>query len=233
MRSMWLLKRLIVLWLGAGLIIGAVVGFTRLSQPQTTLGRLGFAMCDGQPCFRGIKLGASWTALREAYAPHWIASINVLDIPVSVGNLNAVRLTPTEQALGVRRMVLQRVSGGQPLPIHAGDLLLQFGVPCKIGIIDHENGIPSQMIFIYPDTTTIIAQSVRRYPSRGTIPIIRYFFRPESPVWMFVISLDHEFGSCRDAPFGKWHGFASGETYMRHYIRENSPAGAFPSRSRR
>lgn len=228
---MWLLKRLAVLWLASGLIIGGLVVITRLSQPETVLSQLGFAMCDGQPCFRGIKVGASWSALRDEYAAHWVATINVIDIPVAVGNLNAVRLTPTEQSLGVRRMVLQRVSGGQPLPIQAGDLLLRFGVPCKIGAIDHENGIPSQMIFIYPDTTTIIAQSVRRYPSRGTIPLIRYFFRPESPVWMFVISLDHEFGTCRDAPFGKWHGFASAETYLRYYIQENSPMGAFPSRS--
>jgi hypothetical protein len=57
---MWLIRRTIVVWLILLVMCGAVALVVRLNREPGPLEALGFDACDGEPCFRSIKVGMDW-----------------------------------------------------------------------------------------------------------------------------------------------------------------------------
>jgi hypothetical protein len=56
----WLLRRVLALWLISVVLGGMVALLVRLNREPGPLQALGFDVCDGEPCFRGIKVGTGW-----------------------------------------------------------------------------------------------------------------------------------------------------------------------------
>src|SRR5258707_15320662 len=65
----WVIKRVLVLWLTLAAICAAVIGMGRLNPAPDVLQTLGFAVCDGDPCFRGIKVGMTWDDAQRNWPP--------------------------------------------------------------------------------------------------------------------------------------------------------------------
>src|SRR5437762_2570935 len=57
---MWVIKRVLVLWLVLAAICAAVIVVGRLNPAPDVLQTLGFSMCEGDPCYRGIKPSMDW-----------------------------------------------------------------------------------------------------------------------------------------------------------------------------
>src|SRR5690349_14753717 len=55
-----LVKPLSIMCLIMGILCSAAIAVGRLDQSPTRLQLLGIDICDGQPCYRGIKVGADW-----------------------------------------------------------------------------------------------------------------------------------------------------------------------------
>jgi hypothetical protein len=60
-----LFYRIVALWLSLVAMCGAIVVTVRLNRTPDRLQTLGFDVCDGEPCFRGITLGMAWEEVRR------------------------------------------------------------------------------------------------------------------------------------------------------------------------
>src|SRR5258708_5488550 len=63
----WLIRRLLILWLIFCIVCAAAIALGRLDHTPTTLQTLGFDTCDGEPCFRGLKIGANWAKVQSIF----------------------------------------------------------------------------------------------------------------------------------------------------------------------
>src|SRR5947209_1308196 len=65
----WFIGRAALLWLTLiGLCIAGVM-LSRADSGPDTLQQIGFDVCGGEPCFRGIKAGADWRQVMPIFPP--------------------------------------------------------------------------------------------------------------------------------------------------------------------
>jgi hypothetical protein len=200
---MWWIKRLAVLWLALIALCGGAIALGRTDPTPDALQAAGFGVCDGEPCFKGIKLGDSREKVK-AVLPEGL--IEYLDIFSRDGTT-------------VERIDIP-LRNGKSLP-KAHTFIAQFGIPCRIVWSGGE-----QMILIYPKMIFFVALIVG---DGNDLNEFRLQLRsPVQQLWIYVDSDNGTFGTCNSKPdiySGKWHGFTSVEVYQRHFLRESNMAG--------
>jgi hypothetical protein len=199
--------------LAMGLMLAAVMGLARQDQTPTLLQRIGYGVCDGQPCFRGVTLGMAWqdaqTALKSQAR---VIQSNQLAIDINEGNLWLVSMTANTagEVNGISTVHLRRQT---LFDVRLGEVLLTFGIPCGIGGVIDVNVHEERLIFLYPTMAVVVKSWIVQNPT--PIVMVRPTSRIEN-VWIAAEKYANGFVSdCVTAPFSLWRGFASSETYLR------------------
>jgi hypothetical protein len=201
----WLLGLLLML----GLLIAAVVGIAQQDRTPTLLQRIGYDLCDERPCFRDVRLGMPVTEAsnllqnknRTNFPTGW-------NIDIGEGNLPTVRLISTDDNIVTS---IFTITYGESLDIRVGDVMLMYGVPCRIGRMRDGNSNIDQFLLVYPTMSVVVKSAIvqPQFPA----PIVT--IHPNSRIDNLSIEISSVMGDCVTAPFGFWKGFASSETYLR------------------
>jgi hypothetical protein len=206
---MWLMRRVMVLILVLAVLCAGAVVVARANRTPSPLQALGFGMCDGEPCWRGIKPGMKWEALKTVGSARlgnpyeWSFRLN--EQPpvawISIGR------SVDPNIIGTMSVLPDTVG---PLPISVSDWVIQYGPPCSVLITG------SQWRMMYP-----IMASSGGFSSSATGGV---YLSPETSLTNFHF-WDIDQGLCRaivpgvpESPFREWRGFASYETYQRSRI---------------
>jgi hypothetical protein len=212
----WLLRRILAVWLMLLVVCIAGVVAGRLDHRPNTLQALGFGMCDGEACFRGLKadteLRTARTMLPQAFEKEGslnlpVNSAMMLDIIIYEPKTYANFPLPTQ-------ISAYDPSGTLIFPVTIGDVIAQYGAPCRINVSFSSN----EEIFVFPTTLMVLAYSThgRNDGSGGTR------LNPESPVGRLYLVKAGAFGKCTDAVSeteGAWQGFTSVGIYRDRFAR--------------
>jgi hypothetical protein len=219
----WIFRRLLIVWLGLTALCTAVVLLGQLDKKPSVLQLLGVDVCDGQPCYKGVKPGMEW-ARAQKLVPEAIKEDGYLQLPTNVSGLKHVLINASKDDKFVHSVgILVRIPDDEPLPFSAGDVIAQYGSPCHV-YLQYADGIPGAMILLYPTLTVYIDVAIR-----DSEHLDDYRLQLNSSVWDFeIVPQDHDhWGTCNDATdveFGLWHGFTSVEVYRDHNLNELSTA---------
>ena len=206
-RMIWVIKRVLVLWLTLAAICGAVIGIGRLNPAPDVLQTLGFGVCDGEPCYRGVKPGMDWAEAKSLFPQVGIAD------PTGTYNIG---INPSFNGKVVRLIVVESILPHR-LPISLGQIIDEYGLPQCLRLLASEG--PPHLFFIkYPGLALNVLAAV---PTSGIQSDFR--LQLESPVMEASITDKNNLVDCSEAnpaQFDSWHGFASVEVYYAHFLRE-------------
>jgi hypothetical protein len=200
----WLLKRALLLWLALIALCAAGVGIGKLDRAPDALQTLGFDVCDGEPCFRGIKPGMSWEEVQKRF-PNAVSDGEYLSLPVNTANVRVYNFSNKTSAIIIVN----------ENPIELQEVLRWFGPPCAVLLF-----APNATLWIYPKLYIAIE------PSRPDRFSTRFLFTPNSSVREIGLNNVDLYSSC-DAAFsegsGQWHGFTYTDIYQSRYRRAAQP----------
>lgn len=212
----WLIWRASVVWLFLVAVCTVGIAIGRIQDVPNIFQELGFDTCDGEACFRGIKLGTDWHTA-QALLPMAMAEGDSLELPVNMDNILGIRLSQssdqTVRFIGIdladpRKMKVPATS--------AGAIVAQYGAPCRVDLYSG-NGVPRIMLLIYPTLTVFVDAASVVLPSTSNFRL-----RPESPVVGFWITGTQNNGRCANTTsqyVGPWQGFTSTDVYRARYSR--------------
>ncbi len=214
----WLLRRVLVMWLMLVIVCIGGVAVGRLDHTPNTLQELGFGLCDGEACFRGIKLGTDWQTVHRVL-PQAAKSYSVLELLIRPDTMRIVRVGVEAPGVNVKYINIEAVDANQPLrltSITAGNIIAQYGAPCRL-YLTYMGADPFQMVFIYP-TLVVSAYVVGDHPrDAGSLRL-----QPNSPLGNFSITKVTYYGDCEHGPLavgGDWQGFTSPAVYRARFLR--------------
>jgi hypothetical protein len=205
----WLLRRVLVLWLIVLVLCGTVALLVRLNREPGPLQALGFDVCDGEPCFLGIKVGMDWSEAVNIL-PDSLTGYGVLVPPVSVPALEGLVIRPSQDGTQVEEIRHFNVARRTGYPITLGAMVELYGPPCRVFWNDLE-GVSPRVHMIYPGMeikfdipplSTLSAQP--RYRVELNMSAYELLIRTSNDATCKMIAPD----------FGRWHGFASADTYL-------------------
>jgi hypothetical protein len=191
------LRSIVIMWLAIAALIGSALLIGRAKPPRDNFRALGFDMCDGRLCFRGItpdvtkgseargilrKLATSYSPIVDRY---FIGQIRIeMDVDPQtdiVGNLQIMNGTPV------------------PLAINIADFVQRRGLPCGIWL---NEGSVGDLNFIFAHERVLIKS-----------PHLR--ITPSTPIEM--IEITNEPANCG---IGRsWPGFTTFQRYREFYLR--------------
>jgi len=144
----WIIRRLLIIWLIFCVVCAAAIALGRLDHTPTTLQTLGFDTCDGDPCFRGLKPGMDWAKVQTLSNT---SCGNCLEIQtLSLGG--TTEIYPTDDKKYIRFISLSSLALIDKVSsISAGVLLSQYGPPCRVFLQYVAGDEPDSIILIYPN----------------------------------------------------------------------------------
>jgi hypothetical protein len=203
----WLVRRVLALWLIMLVLCGTVALLVRLNREPGPLQALGFDVCDGEPCWRGIKMGMALTEVQEQI-PEGIYSGQYFTVPLNLA--------------GNHHVILQSIEGGKILqlyihgssglmhptyPITPGQMIAIYGMPCRVDFVEVNDNLFSFEIW-YPRMVARYGNATdpTQLDSRIQLDISAYEF------WIYdeIGDVCHEIAPT----IGRWHGFASSKVYL-------------------
>jgi hypothetical protein len=213
MLTLWFFRRVLVLLLILFVLAAIVVMNGRRAFVSDPLQAVGFTMCDGDPCFRGIKPGTDWAAVQETFPV--TEDIPYFDHPIGTDNVHHVSIIAADETEKVTDIVVERETRTNPLPFTIGNIITRYGPPCRI-YFNYTNATALQsMLMLYPSLTVSIVPNTPNNPSA-------FRFHSEVPADEFAITSGNADGTC-DTPttrdFGPWQGFTSLDIYRDRYLR--------------
>jgi hypothetical protein len=199
---------LILLASGAGVVLVARAGDTR-----DTLRELGFDLCGGEPCWRGLKPGMPWNNVKgmqlATFTDPRSPNLNYVQWHTN----SAVVVFASSDMSVVERVFTATYSPPYRLPITAGQIVAQYGPPCRVEETYGTNG--SALRLIYPAITAVV-------PFNGSFQNGYAYVTPDSPLTFFYLWKAQQ-DLCPSGPrvtpgawYGDWQGFA---TYDVYHIR--------------
>jgi hypothetical protein len=233
----WLLRRVLAIWLIFAVMFAAVVVIVRLDQKPHPMRVFGFDDCEGEACFRGIKFGTDWTKVAR------LDSIVVLDsyrdLKGIVRQQSYLRIdnlgSTTVPIYGADRSVVsiyitpphEPAPSFKPLPgFTTGDVIAEYGLPCRVLAIrdpinTRETSVPWLIYLLYPKFQVLaeldyVATNLRlpmSLPFRS-LEITRRDFPDGTGNYIS--------GACDTLSefAGPWRGFASVEVYHARNRRD-------------
>jgi hypothetical protein len=219
---MWLIRQIMAIWLTLLAICAGTVVIARANPGPNRLQALGFAVCDGEPCYRGIKPGMAWDKAKALYPDGLVERERMISFAGEQSPFRMINFQRSEEQT-VRRIEFVRRSP-QLIPASLGEVVALFGIPCHMEVgysrIGNNAVIWTQMY--YPTFYT----SVRlENTGRSSDPRLR----PETFLSSFGMIDRKNFDGCiagdRNNPVvlgsGGWKGFVSREVYMARVQRSN------------
>jgi hypothetical protein len=125
----WLLQRVLAISLILAVMFAAALLVARLNRTPDSLQALGFDVCDGEPCFRGIKLGTDWQEARNRFPE---AQEGKYFMDAALNNGASVSLSSYNGKVNLIMVSYGR--NGLPA-LNAGEVILRYGWPCRLLII--------------------------------------------------------------------------------------------------
>lgn len=213
------IRRLLIVWLLFCVVCAAAIVVGRLDHTPTPLQTLGFDTCDGDPCFRGLKLGTERAQAQPLLSTGKWSGGDYYGLPIDKGDLG-VSLTKDNRF--VAQIILATGNYDDPFPITAGNVLIQYGPPCRVYFA--VNREPIFVVLSYPtlDVTLIVAEDYLSYPND-------FRLLAKSPV--MGLNINHKDGSTgtyttcsdpieSDGLLGPWHGFTSPAIYRSRNLHD-------------
>ncbi len=205
----WVIKRVLILWLTLAAICATVIVIGRLNPAPDVLQTLGFDVCDGEPCYRGVKLGMDW---KEAI-PHWPTVGEVFDPSASY----SVSIIQSDDAKVVRGIAIEARWYSPRMPISLGRIIAEYGTPYCVRIIDKE-GLPGDFLLEYPGILVEVSPAIQISGNQ-----YEYRLQPDSPILGADFLNRNDPGNCWTVYpgwSGSWDGFTSADIYYAHFHRE-------------
>lgn len=212
---MWLVHRILIIWLALIVIFVGVVGIARLNRTPDTLQALGFDVCDGEPCFRGIKPGTDWAKV-QSLLPTVVRERSFLVLPVNAEGIKSVvfeRGTDGERTVGL--IALTSAKPQKEYPFTPGAMISRFGPPCRVQFFEIDNLLMA-VYLVYP--TMVV--TFPNWASSNRQPSPDFRFRLDTPAYEFWIKMGSP-ETCQLATerFGTWQGFTTASVYYARYRR--------------
>jgi hypothetical protein len=178
---MWLVRRVIVLMVALAVLCAGAVVVARANNAPSRLQALGFGMCSGEPCWKGLKAGMEWSK------PEGIRMIDDGAGPFFEITYGLSSDTPLIGTLYVKQV------REHPQPMTAGEIIAFYGPPCNV------LNFGNLLYMIYPTMVveTYLAYSPPVYVSPNTTIVNLY---------MLVSAPDR---CVNRTQFSPWHGFTS------------------------
>jgi hypothetical protein len=202
----WLARRAFVVWLILIVICAGLVGIVRANGGPGRMGAMGFGVCDGGTCFRGIKVGMSWSETARL-----IPDATEIGPPIifnfgSADEALIVLVYPSDDGKTVWGIVLEGNSLNSRLS--AGDVVQHFGYPCRVEL--SADYIGGAAMLVYPH-------------HMSSLFVDDFRLSAESSVWAIAISEPIGSDPCSRAQkeqSGPWRGFTSGDVYFARNRRD-------------
>ncbi len=212
---LWLFPRVLVLCFALIVICGGGVAVGRLDHTPDALQELGFDVCDGEPCYLGVRLGMDLTPLRAQY-PQTVKRKNLSY--VSPDNTTRAEFW-SDDGITVEAVVIIHIAH-ESSPTLA-TLIARYGPPSIAQLhfmeLSGRYDVPFMMRLIYPsflvDVNFDFLDRVNRqyvhadYRLQSNLPI--------SAIHILPNNVNLEYCNYFSSPIvcGPWYGFASVETY--------------------
>jgi hypothetical protein len=212
-----LLRTLLVSLLLSG-ACAVIVLVARANPAPNRLQALGFDLCAGEPCFRGIKPGVVWTEVSRVL-PQVVSAFPMLEFPINrVDNTSAV-FYPSRSGKVVETIEL-KLGVGLQHGLTIGDVVARLGQPCRIVFFAGTRGGTIANV-TFPGVTLNVFVPM----SEAGIYRLRYDL-PINIVWLASNDLARAFCNCEQdaAAFqdcNAWNGFTSMVVYHARVKRLN------------
>jgi hypothetical protein len=216
MRS--LVLRVLGLWFALIIVTSVAVLVVRADPESPTLKAVGLSLCEGAPCFRGLKVGSSWDEVLRRF-PNAISHDGYLETPINIGGVNNVLIWPSDNAKTVRHIGLQpdsKVRNFTQANVTVSEIVARYGAPCLL-VLGQVSGQIVQMRLIYPELNVavdIYIGNPYQEPTKRQIQLT-------SPVSHLWISRDGANDLLCDSPLnefrGRWKGFISANLYLARF----------------
>jgi len=208
----WFIKRLLVICGTLSISCAAAVVLGRLDHSPSKLQTLGIDVCDGAPCFRGIRLGTTWKIARNLF-PEGIMDQGYLK-NINIDGMHYIWFHPSLDNTAVDEISILTEQVDISLPFNAKDIIVQFGIPCRVYLAARD-GVPDQVIYLFYPRVVVSFDIVMNDTSR---------LQWNSPALNFVIS-NRPQANCNNGiaeDYGPWRGFRSAEEYRQHNLKDMS-----------
>lgn len=212
----WLVRRMFVLGLMLTAICAIVVLVARQNPAPDTLQTLGFDVCEGDPCWRGIKPGMSWDKVQQ-YQSFPNTDGRIRTFPVKLLSIDSIWFEADESAAAINSIIVH-YSDGPNLPLTLGEIVNHYGPPCRVAVgLTNPNNAQSYWVDLFYPTINVTFSS-REMDWRDSVR-----FRKESRVIGFGLSSKNSDFCSLTSPFiGQWHGFMSIGRYFEHFEQERT-----------
>jgi hypothetical protein len=207
----WLVRRVVVMWVILSAICAGVVGIVRANGGQDRLQAMGFGVCDGEPCFRGIKVGVSWNEAERLSQDAIQIGPPMVFILSDINEGLEVVIHPSEDGKTAEWITLTAYSPTAGMQLSAAELVLHFGYPCGVHVLVDDNGIRG-IVLIYPQIQARVyaeAQGLSLHSPFRSIDI-----------WNGSNQLDFCKVKTNQEVDGPWRGFTSVDMYLARNRRD-------------
>jgi hypothetical protein len=211
----WMIRRVFVIWLTLCMLCTAAIALGHLDHTPNALQRLGFDVCDGDPCFRGVKLGMEWGKVKELF-PNISMTGYFAELPNNIGDGINLGFELTGDLKSIDGFGIVTTSQATTdLPIKVQDVISQHGPPC--GVMYYTDDFPGSVVLVYPMISVVVDTWKGDYHETR--------LQWTSTVTSFIITEKDQgyWGTCSDLTnddFGPWRGFTSVEIYRDRNLRE-------------
>jgi hypothetical protein len=215
----WFIRRVVTISIILVLSCTGVMVIARLNREPGRLEALGFGVCDGEPCFRGIRPGMVWAEARAHYPKeNQFEDEYALSVD-TVQNSMYISITSSDDKQYVKA-IDGRGSNYQGLPFNTGDIIMHYGIPCRLNV-GNGGAVPRTVLLVYPSLLINVAvHSERRRDS------VDSRLQINSSAIFFTVRKASPYGSCKarnDEASGPWRGFTFEGIYI---VRNRHDAGA-------
>jgi hypothetical protein len=196
------------MWTILSVFFAGTVLIARGNREPGPLQALGFGLCDGEPCWRGIKPGIDWSEVRKRF-PAITYDGEYFVLPLNTAEIQEVVFQPSPDATKLDEITLRLFRAP---PTLLGELVALYGRPCRISFPDlYKTRL--MIDFVYPKLLV-------RYDDPVTANRLNGRLESHIPLHDFPVS---EIRIVDDAPMfcrrmfedrGPWQGFASFSTYI-------------------
>jgi hypothetical protein len=203
---MWLLRWVLAVWLLLSVIGGSVLLMARDAPAPGRLQALGFSMCNGESCFRGIKVGMDWGETQRLVPEGTVSRSEIILRFEGIDEHVTVFVSPSRDKKTVSSIRLEADLASSPPTV--ADLVQYLGYPCAVQPVPDPGVEINRITLIYTQVRTLIFQRNSR-------------LRPDSPINSLTLQKPRASKPC--AVFyndlSPWYGFTSADVYLVRYQR--------------
>jgi hypothetical protein len=178
----------------------------RLNRGPDRIQAMGFSVCDGELCFRGIKVGMDWkNAQRLSLGTEKLCDARIFDIGDPLKRAN-IGVWPSDDKTTVQEIMF--AGSHQYHGLTAADLLQYFGYPCHVILKGDKTGIFGAVL-AYPKLIAGVFLKGTRISM-------------DSQVYQIRIVATEKLQQCPKDPMHEadpWLGFTSIDVYIAGYRR--------------